>query len=137
MAKILLVDDDPVLVKLYTTRLQSDKHEVKSSSNGEDGLKLLSTFNPNLIVLDLMMPKLNGFKFINSVRTNPSTAKIPILVFSSLANPQSAELKNQGVVGILNKVETTPSQLVQQINKFLGPQVEPSKPQTPPSNPPV
>lgn len=122
MANILLIDDDPVLVKLYTTRLKVDKHVVQSSNNGEDGLKVLTQFKPDVIVLDLMMPKMNGFKFIDAIKANPNTKQIPIIVFSSLANPtQKAQLKQKGVTEVLNKVEITPTQLVQTINQIITP----------------
>ncbi|OGV90818.1 hypothetical protein A3A66_03665 [Microgenomates group bacterium RIFCSPLOWO2_01_FULL_46_13] len=120
MAKILLIDDDPVLVKLYTTRLQTDKHEVKSCGNGDEGLKLLESFQPDLVVLDLMMPKVNGFMFIDALRGKPELRTIPILVFSSLANPESIDFKYKGITKVLNKVDVTPTQLVRTISEILA-----------------
>lgn len=119
MAKILLIDDDPVLLKLYTTRLEADKHDVKNCNNGEDALSVLKEFRPELVVVDLMMPKLNGFQFVEAVKNNPDTKNIPVLIFSSMANPQSLELKSKGVAGVLNKVDITPTQLVETINTLL------------------
>lgn len=118
MAKILLVDDNPVLTKLYSTRLSLDNHEVEIANDGEEALTKLQTFDPQLIVLDLMMPKLNGFKFIEVLRTDSIHKNIPVIVFSSMADPKSSALT--GVKKILNKIDTTPTQLVQYINETIN-----------------
>ena len=119
MAKILFIDDDPVLQKLYETRLEKDGHEVISSSNGEEALKTLQTFKANLIILDLMMPKVNGFKFLEKTRADKNTKNIPVVVFSSLIRPEQVEyLKKFGVVNTINKIDVTPTQLVEVINNL-------------------
>ena len=120
MANILIIDDDSVLLKLYSTRLAADGHQVVTAVNGEDGLHQLQQITPDIIVLDLLMPKLNGFKFIETLRQNANTATIPIIVFSSVANEeQIARLTQLGIDTFLNKIETTPTQLIQVINQKL------------------
>lgn len=120
MAKILFIDDDPVLQKLYKTRLEKDGHEVMSSSDGEKALETLQTFKANLIILDLMMPKVNGFKFLEKARAKSETKNIPVIVFSSLVRPEQVEyLKKFGVVNTINKIDVTPTQLVEVINNLL------------------
>lgn len=120
MAKILFIDDDPVLQKLYKTRLEKDGHEVKSSSDGEKALETLQTFKANLIILDLMMPKINGFKFLEKSRSKSEIKNIPVIVFSSLVRPEQAEyLKKFGVVNTINKIDVTPTQLVEVINNLI------------------
>ena len=121
MAKILLVDDDPVLLKLYDTRLEKDGHEVSVTTNGEEALETLKNFSADLIILDLMMPKVNGFKFLEQVKKNENTKSIPIIVFSSLIRPEQVEyLKKLGVKDTINKIDVTPTQLVETINKTLS-----------------
>jgi two-component system response regulator/two-component system chemotaxis response regulator CheY len=120
MAKILLIDDDPVLLKLYSTRLMADKHEVKTASNGESALELLSDFTPELIVADLLMPKLNGFSFLEQLNQQPKFAKTIRIVFSSVVNEeQIGRLEALKVSKYLNKTDTTPTQLVETINQLL------------------
>lgn len=126
MAKILLIDDDTVLLKLYSTRLMADKHQVVTAIDGESGLKQVATLKPDIIVLDLLMPKLNGFGFIEVLRNHPIYKNIQIIVFSSVANEeQIIRLKNLGITTYLNKIETTPTQLVETINRLL-PQTSPA-----------
>lgn len=121
MARIILIDDDQVLLKLYSTRLAADKHQVFTASNGEEGLQLVSQQIPDIILLDLLMPKLNGFKFIEELKKNPQTKNIPIIVFSSVANQEQVQRLNQlGVSTFLNKIDVTPTQLVNVINQQLS-----------------
>lgn len=120
MANILLVDDDPVLLKLYKTRLERDKHVVEICGDGEAALTLLDTFKADIIILDLMMPKVNGFKFLEHFKSNEKIKSIPIVVFSSLIRPEQADfLKKQGVKETINKIDVTPTQLVETINRII------------------
>ncbi len=120
MAKILLIDDDPVLLKLYSTRLQADGHEIHTASNGEAAIELLQSLAPDLIVVDLLMPKLNGFSFLENLNTRPEFAAVPKIVFSSVVNEeQIARLQSLHVSKYLNKTDTTPTQLVEVIKSFL------------------
>ncbi|MFC1653537.1 response regulator [Patescibacteria group bacterium] len=121
MANIIIVDDDPVLLKLYKTRLEKDQHVVQISANGEEAEKDLQKFPANLIVLDLMMPKVNGFKFLENIKKDEKLKSIPVIVFSSLIRPEQEEyLKSQGVRQTINKIDVTPTQLVETINSILG-----------------
>lgn len=120
MAKILLIDDDPVLLKLYSTRLLADQHEVQTAINGEVAIESLQRFQPDLIVLDLLMPKLNGFSFLEYLNSKPEYSSITKIVFSSVVNDeQISRLQSLGVSKYLNKTDTTPTQLVTVINSFL------------------
>jgi len=121
MAKILLIDDDSVLLKLYSTRLLADNHTVETALNGEEGLLKLQSFRPDIIVLDLLMPKLNGFKFIEMLNTTTQGKALRKIVFSSVANQEQINrLQALGIDTFLNKTETTPTQLVNIINQKLG-----------------
>lgn len=122
MATILFIDDDTVLLKLYATRLTSDKHVVYTAINGEEGLDILTKITPDVIVLDLLMPKLNGFAFIERLNQIPSANSIKKIVFSSVANTEQIDrLKALGITTFLNKTDTTPTQLVTIINQMVPP----------------
>ena len=122
MATILFIDDDTVLLKLYATRLTADKHVVYTAINGEEGLDILTKITPDVIVLDLLMPKLNGFAFIERLNQIPSANNIKKIVFSSVANAEQIDrLKALGITTFLNKTDTTPTQLVTIINQMIPP----------------
>lgn len=121
MAKILLVDDDAVLLKLYSTRLINDGHQVIISQNGQEGMQLAVSEKPDLILLDLLMPKVNGFTFLETINQYPELKAIPKIIFSSVANPDQIErLKQLGITQYLNKTDATPTQLVALINQLVG-----------------
>lgn len=120
MANILIVDDDSVLLKLYSTRLKADKHVVETATNGEEALEKMTGFKPDVIIIDLLMPKMNGFTLLEKLNAQPNLHKIHKIVFSSVASQEQIDrLKTMGVTDYLNKIETTPTQLVDAINAKL------------------
>lgn len=122
MANILLIDDDSVLLKLYSTRLEADGHRVVTATNGEIALQHLATYKPDVIVLDLLMPKMNGFEFLERLSVDPVAKAIPKIVFSSVSKAeQVARLENLGITHALNKIDVTPTQLVATIQSLLAP----------------
>ena len=81
--KILVVDDDPKLLDLIQTTLKHDNYDVIAASNGEDGLRYLSELKPHLVVLDIMMPSMDGWEICNRVR---KISTIPIIMLTSLGS---------------------------------------------------
>lgn len=118
----MLIDDDSVLLKLYSTRLEASGHKVVTATNGEIAFQQLTTYTPDLIVLDLLMPKMNGFEFLERLNLSPATKAIPKIVFSSVSRAeQVARLENLGITHALNKIDVTPTQLVATIESLLTP----------------
>lgn len=83
--KILVVDDDPTLVQLIETSLRQDNYEIIIASNGEDGLRLLSELKPHLMVLDIMMPAMDGWEICNRVR---KVSTVPIIMLTALGSQE-------------------------------------------------
>ena len=126
MAKILFVEDDPLIVKIYSTRLKADGHEVFSAENGEDGLKLAFEIMPDLIVLDVMMPKMDGFGVLEKLRADETMKDKPVLMYSNLNNEdEMARAKQMGVTEFLIKANLSPTQMVAKIKQYLGNQPAP------------
>ncbi len=120
MAKILFVEDDPLIVKIYTTRLTADGYEVISADNGEDGLKLAEESIPDLIVLDIMMPKMDGFAVLAKLKENPNIKNKPILVYSNLAQEEEiARAKTMGATEFIVKANLSPTEMVAKIKQYL------------------
>lgn len=88
--KILVIDDDLNIIKLMTYVLKKEKYEVMTARNGQDGLKLVKDFNPSLIVLDLMMPVMNGFRFLEQFRSI-TIEDIPVIVTTARGYTQEIE----------------------------------------------
>jgi two-component system alkaline phosphatase synthesis response regulator PhoP len=83
--KILVVDDDPAALRLVQYTLQQEGYEVITASNGLDGLRKANSEAPDLLVLDVMLPGIDGFEVASRLRAQPSTAGIPIIMVSAKA----------------------------------------------------
>lgn len=120
MSKVLLIEDEPLTIKIYRTHLQSEGQEVLIADNGEEGLKLAVGEQPDLIVLDIMMPKIDGFSLLKEIKSNPKTQKIPIIIYSNLSSQEDiSKAKELGATDYLIKAKVTPTQVVNKIKEFL------------------
>jgi DNA-binding response OmpR family regulator len=81
--KILIIDDDPVIVKLASVVLKARNYDVVSASNGDDGLTMVKSENPDLILLDISMPTISGYEVCQRLKTDKYTEKIPIIMLTS------------------------------------------------------
>lgn len=124
MAKILLVEDDTILVEMYQAKFELEGHEVHVATNGEECLKVLNEFTPDLILLDILMPKLNGFHVLKEIKKQPSLRQIPVILLTNLGQAEvdmNQELaKALGVNDYLIKSHHTPDEIVSKVIKVLG-----------------
>jgi len=91
MKTILIVEDEPTLQKTLSIALQQEGYEVKSALDGEIGLKLAKEIKPDLILLDLILPKIDGFEALEELKNNDITKDIPIIVLTNLESTQEIE----------------------------------------------
>lgn len=121
--KILLAEDEPFLSGMYQTKLQLEGFDVALASNGEEALEKFKKDKFDIILLDIMMPKLNGFEVLKSIRgsSDKQKAKIPVLVLTNLGQKSDIE---QGLLLGANdyivKASFTPAQVVEKIKKFIN-----------------
>ena len=83
MARILVADDDPLSIKLLNFRLRSVGHEVISTVNGGEALEIATREKPDLILLDIMMPVMNGFQVLRKLKSQEETKNIPVIMLTS------------------------------------------------------
>lgn len=88
MAKILVVDDDPNLLEILRLNLELEGHEIISASDGEEALELISKILPDLIILDLMLPKVDGFSILKKIKSAAATRDIPVLILTAKEAPE-------------------------------------------------
>lgn len=120
MGKVLIIEDDPLITKVYSTRLTSDGHQVFIAKDGKEGLELVRKEIPNVIVLDIMMPKVSGLEVLEELKKSPATAKIPVIVYTNLAREDEIkEAKRLGATEFIAKVSLTPQQVVAKIESYL------------------
>ena len=90
--RILLVDDEPSIVKMVGKRLEVEGFEVVIAMDGQEGLNKAQTVRPDLIVLDLMLPKLNGYEVCTMLKQDPRYQKIPIVLFTAKAQEKDEKI---------------------------------------------
>ena len=93
--KLLLADDSITIQKVVELVLAEEDFEIKSVSNGEDALNLLESFNPDIVLADIEMPKLNGYQLCDKIKKNPATAHIPVILLAGAFEPIDEELAIQ------------------------------------------
>lgn len=118
--KILLVEDDPPMVKMYATKLKMEGFEVEVAYDGEKGLTLAKDWGPDLVVLDLMIPKIGGMDVLEQLRAEEKTKGLPVIILSNLSQDQDIQrAKELGVLEFLIKANFTPGQVVEKIRGHL------------------
>lgn len=117
---ILLVDDDLTLREMYEERLKAEGFIITQASNGEEAIKFARENKPQIILLDIMMPKVNGFDVLKSLKADPTTKDIPIIVLSALIQDvDRAEGKKLGAVDYIVKSETMPGEVIAKIKNAI------------------
>ena len=91
MARILIVDDEPKNLDLLDAHLDGSGHDVKMAVNGEEAIRLTREWQPDLMLLDVMMPKLSGFEVCHELRADPATANVGILMVTALDQPTDVD----------------------------------------------
>lgn len=118
--KILLVEDDAMLREMYETKLKGEGYETSTADNGSDGLQLAKTAQFDLLLLDVMLPQLDGFSILEDLKAKPETAKMPIVMLTNLGTDEDrTKGERLGAVDYLVKANLTPEQLVIAIKKYL------------------
>jgi len=118
---ILLVEDDPLVSQMYTRRLEKEGIEVILASDGIEGLEKLKSEKIDLVLLDIMMPKMNGYEMLKRVRENPQTRDMPVMVLTNLNDrPEEIDrIKALGIEEYVLKSDTKLSRLAEKVDKYL------------------
>lgn len=119
--KILLVEDDNSLATVYVDRLEAEGFEVKRVENGEDALAAAESFQPDLVLLDVMMPEINGFDVLDILRNTPRTANLKVIMLTALSQDSDKErAMSLGVDEYLVKSQIVIADVVDRIRHTLG-----------------
>ncbi len=119
--KILIVEDDSFLRKLVVRKLTSEGYDVSEAFDGEQGIKKAQTENPDLILLDLILPGIDGFEVLARIKDNEDTSSTPVIILSNLGQKEDIEKGfNLGAVDYLIKAHFTPNEIIEKINALLA-----------------
>lgn len=118
--KILIVEDDEFLSRMYTTKLTLEGYKVITATDGEKGLRLAAKEKPDLILLDLLLPKKDGFTVLKELKAKEETKGMPVLVLTNLGQKQDIDrCFALGITDYLIKAHFIPSEVIVKINRVL------------------
>ncbi|MBW6441166.1 response regulator [Patescibacteria group bacterium] len=118
--KILIIEDDKFLIKAYDIKLKKEGFQVILAKDGEEGLALAHSEQPSLIILDMMLPKMNGFEVLEKLKSNEELKSIPVITISVLGQRTDLEKAiSLGAEKYLIKTDHTLAEIIANIKKYL------------------
>lgn len=118
--KILLVEDDNTLTEMYTIKFQEAGHEVIVAKNGTEGLELAKKHDPDIILLDIILPEMDGFAVLKDLKSESKTKKTPVILLSNLGQEADIEKgKKLGAADYMVKANFTPAQVLDKVTAIL------------------
>lgn len=121
MTKIAIIEDDPVINQMYRMKFEADGFEVQLADNGKRGVAMVEEMKPDLILLDLKMPNMDGAEALAEIRKRDWGKSIPVIVLTNLGEEEAPKsLKDLGVLSYIVKADLTPKQVVGRVKEALG-----------------
>ncbi len=118
---VLLVEDDPLLTKMYKSKFESEGFIFLTANDGVEGLEKAQKEKIDIIILDLMMPKMSGIDLLSNLRSGSKGKNIPVIVLTNLTQvEEKQQALDLGVKEYLVKANQTPGQIVEKIKMYLG-----------------
>ncbi len=120
MQKILIIEDDKFLRELIAQKLTKESYEVFEAIDGEEGIKKIKTEKPDLVLLDLILPGIDGFEVLSQMKKDPSLSQLPVIILSNLGQKEDIEKGiNLGANDYLIKAHFTPNEIIEKIKTVL------------------
>jgi len=118
--KVLLVEDDKTLTEMYSLKFEKEGFNLSKADNGLSGLELAKKELPDIILLDIMMPKMDGYAVLTELKKDSKTKNIPVLMLSNLGQKSDVEKgKKLGAKDYVVKASMTPAQVVDKVKEYL------------------
>jgi CheY-like chemotaxis protein len=132
MKRVLIVEDDQLIANVYRNKFAVEGFAVEVANSGEEGLDLIQNFQPDVVILDLLLPKMSGLELMKQIRALPQFGKLPLVVFSNtyLSNLIQEAWKS-GATKCLSKANSSPKQVIEAVQSTLNPGAEPTPKATP------
>jgi CheY-like chemotaxis protein len=119
--KVVVVEDDQLIQRMYEKIFKFEKLDVYLASNGEEGIELIRKIKPTVVLLDIMMPKMNGIEVLEKLKLDPETKKIPVIMLTNLAGDNDAETAlSMGAVKYIIKSEYDPKQVSDMVKEVIA-----------------
>jgi DNA-binding response OmpR family regulator len=121
MTRIAIIEDDPVINQMYRMKFEADGFEVQLADNGERGVALVESFKPDLILLDIKMPTMDGDAALAEIRKHSWGKDIPVIILTNLGEEEAPKtLRALGIHSYIVKADLTPREVVGRVKETLG-----------------
>jgi DNA-binding response OmpR family regulator len=121
MAKIAIVEDDLAIAQMYRLKFEAEGHKVEIAENGKLGLDLCEDMKPDMVLLDLMMPEMNGDEMLEKLRKTDWGKKPKVIILTNVSEQEAPDrLKELDISGFIVKAEMTPREVAEMIKEKLG-----------------
>ncbi len=119
--KIAIIEDDAAIVQMYRLKFEADGYEVKTAGDGIAGLKLVVDFDPDIVLLDLMMPQMSGLDVLQRLRKDDKTKDLKVVVLTNMGDAETAsKVFAMKATDYIVKAEMTPKEVSEKIKKLLS-----------------
>lgn len=120
MIKIVIIEDDPTISQMYRIKFESDGFEVHLAANGQIGINVVEKVRPDIILLDLQMPEMDGTEALKIIRSQDWGKTVPVIILTNLGEEEAPhELRSLGVDSYIVKANYTPRQVVEQVKSAI------------------
>jgi DNA-binding response OmpR family regulator len=121
MAKIAIIEDDRAISQMYRIKFEAEGYDVETAENGKLGLELVGKMRPDIILLDLMMPEMNGDEMLEKMRATDWGKDIKVIILTNMGEQEApASVKQQNVRRFIVKAEMTPRQVAEMVQNELA-----------------
>jgi len=119
--KILLIEDEDIIVELLSKKLSQENYELYLAKNGREGLEKMNVVKPDLVLLDIIMPEMDGFEFLEKISQNTELKNIPVIIISNSGQPvELNRAKNLGAKDWLIKTKFNPQEVIDKVKNQIG-----------------
>lgn len=119
--KVLIIEDEEMLVNMYISKFEKEGYQAEKAENGRLGLEQARAIKPDVILLDIMMPEIDGFMVLKDLKTDTATKNIPIIMLTNLGQEEDIKKGNKlGATDYLVKANLTPAQVVKKVKEVLS-----------------
>jgi two-component system response regulator AdeR len=119
--KVAIIEDDMAIVQMYRTKFETEGYEVQTASDGIAGLQLIESFQPDIVLLDLMMPNMNGLDMLGRLRNQPSGKNAKVVVLTNMGDTETAtKVYKMAADDYIVKAELTPKQVAERVKTLLA-----------------
>ncbi len=121
MTKIAIIEDDSVISQMYRMKFEADGFEVEVANNGKDGIVLVQEFVPDMVLLDMQMPVMNGDEALRQIRKKDWGKTVPVMILTNLGEEEAPkDIRSLGIESYIVKADLTPRQVVDRVKSSLG-----------------